>query len=217
MFCQSFYFCFNVCLHFYQKVFFKTIDSIICYFLWNGKTPRVRQKVLQNCKFYGGLSLPNFQFYYWAANITKITFWSMPTSVPWCQLEAQSCSPASLSALLTGPVTANLSGLTCNPVVTATLKIWFQFRKHFKFTAPTVLTPRLKNPVFKPTFTDPTLSLWQDKGLKCFEDFYKEEVFCSFTDLVNKFSLPPSHLFRYFQVRNCAKSLFSNFPHLPPK
>lgn len=50
--------------------FFKTIDLII--FLWNGKTPRVRQKVLQNCKFYGRFSLPNFQFYYWAANITKI-------------------------------------------------------------------------------------------------------------------------------------------------
>lgn len=150
-------------------------------------------------------------------NITKITFWSKPTSITWCQLEAQSVPPVSLSALLTGPITANPSGLTCNPVVTTTLKIWFQFRKQFKFTAPTVITPLLKNPVFKPTFTDPTLSLWPNRGLTCFKDFYKEGVFCSFSDLVTKFSLPPSHLFRYFQVRNCAKSLFSNFPHLLPE
>lgn len=135
----------------------------------------------------------------------------------WCQLEAQSCHPVSLSALLTGPVIINPSGLTCNPVVTARLKIWFQFRKQFKFAVATFLTPLLKNPVFKPTFTDSTFSLWQDKGLKCFKDFYKEGVFCSFVDLVTEFSLPPSHIFRYFQVRNCAKSLFSKFPHLPPK
>lgn len=121
---------------FAKKFFFKTVDLIICHFLWNGKTPRVRQKVLQNCKFYGGFSLPNFLFYYWAANITKIIFLSKSTSIPWCQLEARSYPPVSLSALLTGPITANSSGLTCNPVVTATLKIWFQFRKQFKFTTP---------------------------------------------------------------------------------
>lgn len=70
--------------------FFKTVDSIICHFLWNGKTPKVKQKILHNCKFFGGLSLPNFQLYYWAANIAKIIFWSKPNDVPWFQLEAQS-------------------------------------------------------------------------------------------------------------------------------
>lgn len=213
----KFLFLFQCLPIFLAKSFFKTVDSIICHFLWNGKTPRVKQKILQNCKFYGGLSVPNFQFYYWAVNITKIILWSKSIDVPWYQLEAQSCSPVSLSALLTGPMAANPSGLTCNPVVNATLKIWFQFRKQFKFTAPTALTPLLRNPVFKPTFTDPTFSLWHDKGLKCFEDFYRVGTFCSFADLVTEFSLPPSHLFRYFQVRNCAKSLFTNFPHLPPK
>ncbi len=71
--------------------------------------------------------------------------------------------------------------------------------------------------MFKPTFTDSTFSLWHDKGLKCFENFYKGGIFCSLTDLVTEFTLPHSHLCRYFQIRNCAKSLFPNFPHLPPK
>lgn len=118
----------------------------------------------------------------------------------------QSSSPVSLLALLVGPLTTNPAGLTCNPVVISTLKIWFQFRKRFKFTSPAVLTPLLKNPVFKPAITNSTFSLWQNKGLICFKDFYRERVFCSFADL-----------FRYFQVRNCAKSLFFNFPQLPPE
>jgi hypothetical protein len=111
-------------------------------------------------------------------------------------------------------VATNPSGLTCNPVVNDTLKIWFQFRKQFEFTAPTALTPLLKNPVLKPTFTDPTFSLWHDRGLKCFGDLYRGGILCSFADLATEFNLPPFHLFRYFQVRNCAKSLFTNFPHL---
>ena len=158
--------------------------------------------------------MPNFQFYYWAVNITRIILWSKSTNVPWYQLEARSCSPVSLYTLLTGPVATNPSGLTCNPVVNDTLKIWFQFRKQFEFTAPTALTPLLKNPVFKPTFTDPTFSLWHDRGLKCFGDLYRGGILCSFADLATEFNLPPFHLFRYFQVRNCAKSLFTNFPHL---
>ena len=163
----KFLFLFQCLPIFLPKSFFKTVHSIICHFLWNGKIPRVRQKVLQNWKFYGGLSLPNFQFYYWAANIARILLWSKSIAVPWYQLEAQSCPPAYLSALLSGPATANPSDLTCNPVVIATLKIWFQFRKQLKFTAPTALTPLLKNAGFKPTFTDSTFSLWHDKGLKC--------------------------------------------------
>ena len=213
----TFLFLFQCLPIFLPKSFFKTVDSIICHFLWNGKIPRVRQKVLPNCKFYGGLSLPNFQFYYWAVNITRIILWSKSTNVPWYQLEARSCSPVSLYTLLTGPVATNPSGLTCNPVVNDTLKIWFQFRKQFEFTAPTALTPLLKNPVFKPTFTDPTFFLWHDRGLKCFGDLYRGGILCSFADLATEFNLPPFHLFRYFQVRNCAKSLFTNFPHLPPK
>ena len=51
----TFLFLFQCLPIFLPKSFFKTVDSIICHFLWNGKIPRVRQKVSQNCKFYGGL------------------------------------------------------------------------------------------------------------------------------------------------------------------
>lgn len=200
---------------FLSKSFFGSVDSAVSQFLWNGKSPRVRLKVLQNCKFDGGLSLPNFRFYYWSVNIAKTAFWLKSVDIPWCHLEMQSCSSSSLRALLTGAPSVNPSGFISNPVVISTLNIWFQFRKHFKFVAPTVSSPLLKNHVFKPAFTDPVFTLWHERGLTSFKDFYRDGVFCSFAGLAGEFNLPPSHLFRYFQLRNCVKSLFSNFPQLP--
>jgi len=60
--------------------------------------------------------------------------------------------------------------------------------------------------------SDPTFSIWYDKGLKTFKDFYKDGIFHSFADLSSAFQLPPSHLFRYYQIRYCIKSLFPTFP-----
>lgn len=162
---------------FLSKSFFTSIDSTISHFLWNGKTPRVRLKVLQSCKFNGGLSLPNFRVYYWATNISKTIFWLELVNIPWCQLEIQSCPSSSLLAILAGVTSVNPSGFTNNPVVISTLKIWFQFRKHFKFLTPTISSPLLRNYAFKPAVTDSVFTLWHDKGLKCFKDFYKDGVF----------------------------------------
>ncbi|KAF3840930.1 hypothetical protein F7725_006792 [Dissostichus mawsoni] len=54
------------------------------------------------------------------------------------------------------------------------------------------------------------------KGLRTFRELYKDNTFRSFTDLSSEFELPTSHLFRYFQIRHCTKSLFPSFPSLPP-
>lgn len=116
---------------------------------------------------------------------------------------------------MSGAASGFTSSFTSSPVATSKLKIWFQFRKQFTFLTRTTSSPLLRNYAFKPAFTDSTLTLWHDKGLKCFQDFYKEGVFCSFTDLANEFSLPPSHLFRYFQIKNCVKVIFRSFPQLP--
>lgn len=176
---------------------------------------RVGLKVLQNCKSDGGLSLSNFIFYYWSVNIVKTAFWLKSVDIHRCNLETQSCSSSSLRALLTGSLSVNPSGFISSLVVISTLNIWFQFKKQLKLVAPTISFPLLQNHAFNPAFTDPVFTLWHEKGLICFKDFYKDGIFCSFMGLASGFNLPPSHLFRYFQVRNCVKSLFCNFPQLP--
>ena len=47
-------------------------------------------------------------------------------------------------------------------------------------------------------------------------DLYINNVFGSFSQLSDKFSLPDSHLFRYFQVRNWLKLNNPSFPNIPP-
>ena len=138
--------------------------------------------------------------------------------LPWCNLEAQSCvSSSSLTALLTSSIPFNLSGFINNQVARSTLKIRYQFRQHFKFKSESFLAPLLRNHLFRPALTDSTFFAWHNKGLKCFNDIYKDVFFfCSFPDLSGEFHLPPSHLFRYFQIRHCAKALFPVFPSSPP-
>ncbi len=120
---------------FLPKSFFKNIDKRISSFIWAGKTPRDSKILLQKNRLSGGLSLPNFMYYYWAANIQKLVFWVQDSSLPWCSLEAKSCVSSSLPAMVFSSLPMSPSHYTDNPIVRSSLKIFFQFRRHFKFTS----------------------------------------------------------------------------------
>lgn len=70
--------------------------------------------------------------------------------------------------------------------------------------------PILKKHLFLPGLNDAAFRLWSERGIVSFQDLYKDGVLCSFTQLSADFNLPPSHLFRLFQIRHCASSLFSD-------
>uniref|UniRef100_A0A8C4SMS5 Reverse transcriptase domain-containing protein n=1 Tax=Erpetoichthys calabaricus TaxID=27687 RepID=A0A8C4SMS5_ERPCA len=59
-----------------NKSFSKQLYSIITSFIWNSKHPRIRRATLQRPQAEGGMAFPNFQFYYWAANIQAIKTWT---------------------------------------------------------------------------------------------------------------------------------------------
>lgn len=81
------------------KSFFQNLDRLISSFIWGGKTPRIRKEFLQRQKSQGGLALPNFRYYYWAANIWKVLYWLQNPKDAWCISEANSCTSSSLPAL----------------------------------------------------------------------------------------------------------------------
>ncbi len=141
------------------KSFFGTINQAISSILRQGKLPRIWKSIVQRCKFNGGLSLPNFKLYYRAACIQKTVFWSKSVVLPWCRLEAQSCTSSSLTPLLIPPVKINPSVFTTNPVVCSTLRIWFQFRRHFKCVSLSSLASLLRSHLLPPSFTDLTFSI----------------------------------------------------------
>lgn len=61
---------------FIPKSFFETLDSILSFYIWRGKRPCLNKSHLQKSKDSGGMALPNFWLYYWAANIRAVKCWS---------------------------------------------------------------------------------------------------------------------------------------------
>lgn len=53
---------------------FSEIDKIISRFIWQGRRPRVKYKTLQLSKERGGMSLPYFKGYFYAAQIKPLIY-----------------------------------------------------------------------------------------------------------------------------------------------
>lgn len=84
------------------KSFFRRLEGLLVSFVWAGKPPRVARKILYLPLSRGGLALPNFQIYYWAAVLVTVHWWfSQPRQNPAITLEAATLgSYAALSNLV---------------------------------------------------------------------------------------------------------------------
>ena len=188
-------------------------------FLWNGKVPRLSRSILQRPKPMGGLALPNFKFYYWAANIRILQQWirleNSPSYPAWLALEAASSEPASLTALAHAPLTFSFSPYTKNVIVKSTLRVWTQFKRHFGLQSLSLLAPIVANPAFPPSIVDRAFLSWSTLGIKTFKDLYIDDTFASFEQLSTKYTLPRSNFFRYLQIRSFVRNVSPQFPNLP--
>ena len=200
---------------FLTKTFFKKLDQIILLFVWAGKGARINKSTLQTARQEGGLGLPNFMLYYWAANIQKILSWWYESELDWCKMESLSCHTSSLVALTCSPLPLSVSNYTSNPVILSTLKIWAQFRKYFKLNNLVLLGPLCNNHIFLPSKLDSAFALWKEKGIKSFRDLFSNGTFVDFESLSQRHDLPRTNFFRYLQARSFVKGFCSTFPHLP--
>lgn len=202
---------------FLPKSFFHSLDSLISQFIWNKHTPRLKKEILQKPKNLGGLALPNFLLYYWAANIRTLLHWchTNSQSPPWLQIEEASCSPSSLMSLLCLPLTLSSTAHSSSVVVKNCLRIWNQFRRHFRLQDIPVSAPIHSNPLFTPSVMDKAFLIWKDLGIVSIKQLYISGIFASFSQLTQIFNLQPSHLFRYLQVRDFVRRHFPCFPALP--
>ena len=112
-------------------------------------------------------------------------------------MEDASYHPSSLAALVCAPLASHCPSYIKNPIVLSFLKIWKQFRQHFKLSTPIPLSPTCNNHFFPPSNTDTAFTLWRERGLVQFSDLYSEGLFVTFNDLRVKYNLPQSHMFRY--------------------
>ncbi len=201
---------------FIPKSFFDSLDSIISSYIWKGKRPRLHKMHLQKSKKDGGMALPNFRFYYWAANIRCHTFWSHFHSRPdrplWVSMEVGSTQNISISALLGSSLPFPSTTPIYNPVVRHTLRVWAQFRRHFGLLAFCLSSPIIANHLFQPSLLDSKFQEWQRLGICRFKDLFIDNMFLPFEHLSRNFNLPNSHFFRYLQIRDFLRRQIPNFP-----
>ena len=189
--------------------------------MWGFKAHRISKKHLTKPKSAGGLSLPNFCHYYWAANCRVLMYWQNPrqgnvnASIPsWLAIE-QSLPMCSLPALLFSSAQPPKSNPGNNFVVISSLKIWYQIRKSFNLPEISTSTPLYRNHSFPPSLSDNVFLLWANKGITTIEDLYLNKTFATFTQLKEKFTLSDAHFFRYLQVRDFVRKNISHFQSLP--
>ncbi len=127
--------------------------------------------------------------YYWAANLLKVNCWYNFPETDWCKAEADTCISTSLPALITMKLPFSPYQYTSNPVVSSTLKIWSQFRQTYRLKDFSLLSPLSNNPLFPAGKIDYTYVQWQSIGLNKCSDFYIDNTFASFNDLLQKFQL----------------------------
>lgn len=120
-------------------------------------------------------------------------------------------------SLVTSPLPLAFRTSHTNPVVAHTLKIWSQFRKQFGLLKASLMAPIMTNHLFTPIQLDLSFRSWHRNGIRAIKDLYVEGIFASFAQLAEKFSLPLSHHFRYFQVRDFFRKSYHPFPELPPE
>ncbi len=77
-------------------------------FIWNNKVPWIRKELLEIQKEDGDLAMNNYLYYYWVANIHKVTFWALDLSDDespvWSLKEKFLSNPVSLRSLICGPL-----------------------------------------------------------------------------------------------------------------
>lgn len=200
---------------FLSKSFFQSLNKLISSFLWANKNARIRREFLERPRDKGGMALPNMRNYYWASNIQKVIYWYQNPQPDWCKIEANSCTSTSLPALVTVGLPLSPSKFTSSPVVSATLRIWTQFRQHFKLKEFSTYSPICNNHLFPAARIDHTFTVWRRNGLSACHRFYIDGIFANFNDLSAKFNLQKSDLFRYFQVRHFIQSQSPTFPDFP--
>lgn len=147
------------------RSFFRWLESVVISFIWAGKPPRVAKTILYLPLSGGGLPLPNFLMYYWAAVLVTVRWWfSQPRQNPAVTLEAALLG--SYAALSNLPY----RGPRADPAVTSPMKTTIQVGKSsraslLKQAHISPHTPLWANPMLPHLFTIPYPATWAKRGI----------------------------------------------------
>lgn len=184
--------------------FFSKIRKLMSNFIWSNRKPRLRLSLLYLPYDRGGLQLPNFQWYYWAAQLRATMFWfSEEIDLPWLHIELLASSELTLNSFLYSAPLKTLLKKTVNPFVKNTIGVWYEVHKYLDdLPVLSCFSPIWGNDLFSPAKNDLGFKSWLKKGVTKLLDLYKDNTLSSFDDLKAKFNFPNKHFFKYLQLRS---------------
>ena len=188
--------------------YFKEINSILSQFIWNGKRPRIKLATLQCPILSGGLAVPNFELYYLSFQFKALHIWVDPQSkASWRVIEADKVKPHRLQDILFAGTGNKNNKYKFGPVVANSIRIWKRVEHlmggPFKFCNNTPLWHNLKVLCGNCPFVQPS---WSTLGINTCGDLYDNQGLCSLQELRNKFCLPASSYFVFFQLSSALKA-----------
>lgn len=191
-----------------NKTFFQSINKLINSFIWKKSTPRISLKTLTKSKEKGGLGLPDFQLYYWAAQTKDTISWIQNrTTAHWTDIEAELCFPSSITTLPFINNTKTIKSISKTYVIANSLQA-SQDVKRFcgSHTTISTLAPLSFNPDLPPLIGE-ALTKWKEYGILQFQNLFEEGSLKSFADLRSEFDIPNQDFYKYLQLRHYITTL----------
>ena len=188
-----------------SKQFFKQLNSCLTQFIWRNKPPRIKITVLQSPLEKGGLKVPNFEYYYWAAQFRAVWTWQTQQAHPpiWKNIEQHHLNNLQLESVPYVSSLRSLLTITTNPFIIHTYKIWQQARKRTGCIRPIYdNSPFHVNPSLPKSVRDGITKLWFMKGIKKYGNLFKNGIFMTFEELISLYGQSRTHFLKYLQVRH---------------
>ena len=180
---------------------FSSWNKLISRFIWAGAKPRIKLRTLQLEKKQGGLALPDFRQYYYAAQLRYVVYWCSPEyQAKWKNIEFKLDKlppPVRLGAKDFLDIKEN------NTILRATLKTWSEIVKKNKLEndSKLLIWPSHSSD-FGPNLLDDTFIRWTERGITAICTLVEGKMFKNFDKLKQEFKLENGDLYRYLQLRN---------------
>lgn len=190
--------------------FLRLIQRRVMSFIWDKIKPRIPKSTLYLSKSCGGLGLPNFSSYYYAAQLSILTKYHSTENIPlWVAIESIDCDPISIDNLL-WILPKDRSHLT-NPIMKHSLAIWDRFNdSHGLRSKHNPLLSFLGNPAFYPAWKFPkSFSAWSSRKLTRLYKLVTTDTLQTFPMLCKNHELSNNEIFRYLQIKNFFTPLLS--------
>uniref|UniRef100_A0AAR2JJM9 Reverse transcriptase domain-containing protein n=1 Tax=Pygocentrus nattereri TaxID=42514 RepID=A0AAR2JJM9_PYGNA len=168
---------------------FSEIDKIISRFIWQGKKPRVRFKTLQLSKAEGGMGLPYFKGYYYAAQIRPLFSLCSPQFYArWKDIELSIMKDPPVHAALAYTHLDKLIKDIQNPWIKTQLKIWNKVKGEYQLDDKIQIIQWCAfDPGFRPNLLDNRFKIWISKGVTTFYSLTEKGKFREFEDFKKEY------------------------------